>query len=124
MNNKYCVAESINSKVNAETTYSTDADNYGEMEYWTEALNKGDCEDYALKKRAMLLEMGWGLDSLLLCTCKTETGEGHCVLWVDTDKGGYILDNRYHWPMSPSALPYEWQYIMKGGKWHELSGWQ
>ena len=33
MNNRHCVAERINSKVNAETTYSTDADNYGEMEY-------------------------------------------------------------------------------------------
>lgn len=120
---KYNVAESINLEVNSKVQYVPDIDNYGTEEYWVEAIDRGDCEDYALAKRARLLEAGWSLDSLLLCLCRTEDGGYHCVLWVDTDKGGYILDNRYTWPMVPDSLPYTWISILRGGKWYELSGW-
>lgn len=122
--NKYSVAEKINTEVNHSVKWTSDIENYGTEEYWTQAINKGDCEDIVLKKRAMLLEAGWGLDSLLLCLCVTETGEGHCVLWVDTDKGGVILDNRYPYPRVPSMLPYQWISVLKGGVWYELNGWQ
>ena len=65
----------------------------------------GDCEDYALAKRSALLQAGWPKDKLGLCVCYTQSGEGHCVLWVDTDKGSFILDNNYDFPMKPSELP-------------------
>ena len=117
----YSVAERINSKVNASVTYKTDLEQYGTPEHWVVANTFGDCEDYALLKRKLLLEQGWPNDRLGLIVCKTETGEGHCVLLVMTDKGNYILDNRYDWPVKPSQLPYKWDKIQKGDKWYELS---
>lgn len=122
--NKYSVAEKVNSEVNNNTKYVSDQDNYGTEEYWRVAVESGDCEDFALKKRMLLLESGYSLDDLSLCTCITESGGGHCVLFVNTDKGGFILDNRCDWPMVPRTLPYKWVSIHRGGKWYELSGWQ
>jgi predicted transglutaminase-like cysteine proteinase len=52
----------------------------------------GDCEDYALLKRRMLIESGWPREALLLTVVRGER-EGHAVLTVTTDKGDYVLDN-------------------------------
>ena len=52
---------------------------------------------------------GWSKDKLGLCVCYTQSGEGHCVLWVETNKGSFILDNNYAFPMKPSELPYKWE---------------
>lgn len=122
--NTYNLAEDIHIKVNRSTSYMMDAEQYGVPEYWTEAGKYGDCEDYALAKRAILISKGWPLNSLGLCVCKTEDGIGHCVLWVDTDKGSFILDNRRDWPISPKDLPYSWERILCNGVWSELLGWE
>ena len=121
--NKYSIAEQVHREVNFNVNYVSDDENYGTPEYWTEAIKSGDCEDYALAKRAKLLSIGWKEEDIAICICITETGDGHGVLLVDTDKGGFILDNRYEWPMVPSSLPYKWISILRGGKWYELSGW-
>ena len=52
-------------------------------------------------------------NKLGLCVCYTQLGEGHCVLWVDTDKGPFILDNNYAFPVKPNELPYKWVYVMR-----------
>jgi predicted transglutaminase-like cysteine proteinase len=120
--NSYSIAERINSQVNASVTYKTDVEQYSTPEFWKEAGKFGDCEDYALLKRAYLLEQGWSADKLNLCCCWCETGEYHCVLLVDTDKGFYVLDNRYTWPMTPKSLPYKWDKALReDGKWYEVS---
>lgn len=120
--NNYNVAQRINSQVNASVTYKTDLAQFEVPEFWQEAGKFGDCEDYALLKRALLLEQGWSSDKLNLCCCWVETGGYHCVLLVDTDKGFYILDNRYDWPMTPKSLPYKWdKALQEDGKWYELS---
>ena len=122
MTTKYAIAEDVNFKVNNSLTYKTDLAQYGTPEHWCLPDNFGDCEDYALLKRALLLERGWSSDKLNLCCCWVETGGYHCVLFVDTDKGFYILDNRYAWPMTPKSLPYKWDKALReDGKWHELS---
>jgi Predicted periplasmic protein len=54
------------------------------LSFGTMAGKFGDCEDYALAKRSALLHAGWPKDKLGLCVCYTQSGEGHCVLWVDT----------------------------------------
>ena len=120
--NNYNTAQRINSQVNASVTYKTDLAQFEVPEFWQEAGKFGDCEDYALLKRALLLEQGWSSDKLNLCCCWVETGGYHCVLLVDTDKGFYILDNRYAWPMNPKSLPYKWdKSLREDGKWYELS---
>jgi len=120
--NSYSLAERINSDVNASVTYKTDLAQYGTPEHWCLPYKFGDCEDYALLKRAYLLEQGWPADKLNLCCCWCETGEYHCVLIVDTDKGFFVLDNRHYSPMKPSALGYTWDKALReDGKWYAIS---
>ena len=122
MTNSYTLAESIHRKVNFDTEYRTDLKHYNVPEFWTMAGKFGDCEDYALSKRNALLNAGWSKDKLGLCVCYTASNEGHCVLWVDTDKGSFILDNNYDFPMKPSELPYRWESMLCDGVWRQLHG--
>ena len=122
MANSYDLVEAIHGKVNSNTEYRTDLKQYGIPEFWTVAGKYGDCEDYALTKRTALLNAGWSKDKLGLCVCYTASNEGHCVLWVDTDKGSFILDNNYAFPMKPSELPYKWESMLCNGEWVQLNG--
>jgi len=122
MTNSYKLAERINSDVNARVTYKSDLEQFDTPEFWVKAGQYGDCEDYALAKREALLQAGWPKDKLGLCVCYTQLGEGHCVLWVETDKGSFILDNNYAFPVKPSELPYKWESMLCDGVWQQLHG--
>ena len=54
----------------------------------------GDCEDYVLLKRRMLMQAGWPRQALLITVVRDKQGDGHAVLTVKTDKGEFILDNQ------------------------------
>jgi hypothetical protein len=71
----------------------------------------GDCDDYALTKRQRLMTAGYPWEDLLLTECSTETGGRHLVLTVRTNKGDFILDNRYAYPLPWDALLYTWHKI-------------
>lgn len=61
-----------------------------------EAYPFGDCEEFVLLKRKMLIDRGWHPGGLLITTgWRTLNGkqEGHAVLTVRTAKEDYILDN-------------------------------
>ena len=120
MTNSYDLAESVHRKVNSDTTYRTDLGQYGIPEFWAVAGKFGDCEDYALLKRKMLIDAGFDRDKIHLCTCFVGDA-GHCVLLVETDRGNYILDNNQSEPVQPNFLSYKWDKIQKGDKWYELS---
>lgn len=62
-------------------------------DHWTLNPRAGDCEDYALTKRAKLLRMGWPSSSLLIATAYAPRVGHHAVLVVRTNKGDYVLDN-------------------------------
>ena len=119
--NSYSVAERINSDVNARVTYKSDLEQFDTPEFWVMAGKFGDCEDYALAKRNALLQAGWDKTSLGLCICEA-FGNGHCCLWVETDKGSFILDNNYAFPVKPSELPYKWESMLCDGVWQQLHG--
>jgi predicted transglutaminase-like cysteine proteinase len=87
--------DAINRKVNAEIIAATDLDIYGENERWTLPKTRGDCEDYALLKRHLLIKQGWPVGALLMTVVRDETGEGHAVLTVRTAHGDLILDNKF-----------------------------
>ena len=118
--NSYSIADRINRDVNARVTYKSDLEQFDTPEYWTMAGKYGDCEDYALLKRKMLIDAGYDRDKIHLCTCFVD-GAGHCVLLVETDRGNYILDNNQSEPVLPNFLSYKWDKIQKGDKWYELS---
>ena len=121
--NSYSVAERVNSDVNASVTYKTDLEQYDTPEIWREAGSFGDCEDYALRKRELLLNAGLARKDLHLACCWCETGEYHCVLLCNTDKGWFSLDNRFATPQIPSKCGYAWDKALneETGKWYVLS---
>ena len=67
---------------------------YGVADYWTIPTSKGDCEDYALLKRQILMRAGWPASALLMTVVVDEHHEGHAVLTARTARGDYILDNK------------------------------
>ena len=87
--------ERINKWVNDTIKPMTDMDHWGVIERWSYPDDGyGDCEDYVLLKRRMLMQAGWPRQALLITVVRDLKGEGHAVLTVKTDKGEYILDNQ------------------------------
>ena len=84
----------INTVVNMTVAPVTDLDLYKTIEYWTYPDGSGDCEDYVLAKRRMLIERGWPDSALLITVVRDEYNLGHAVLTVLTDHGDLILDNK------------------------------
>ena len=128
MMNSYSIVESINRKVNASVSYKTDLEQYDTPEFWKEAGGFGDCEDYALLKRALLKEQGFDEDKIHIATCWINVkadDTGHCVLIVETDKGQFVLDNNLKDPVllnfQAADYKYIWNIIERGGKWYEFS---
>ena len=85
----------INKWVNENVKPMTDLDHWGVVEKWSYPDDGyGDCEDYVLLKRRMLMEAGWPREALLITVVRDKKGDGHAVLTVKTDKGEFILDNQ------------------------------
>jgi len=84
----------VNAAFNEQIVPVTDQDLYQVAEFWTYPNGYGDCEDYALAKRRALIEAGWPASTLLMAVVKQQSGEGHAVLMVRTDRGDLVLDNQ------------------------------
>jgi predicted transglutaminase-like cysteine proteinase len=85
----------VNKWVNDTIKPVTDMDHWGVVEKWSYPDDgKGDCEDYVLLKRRMLMQAGWPREALLITVVRDKKGEGHAVLTVKTDKGDFVLDNQ------------------------------
>lgn len=85
----------VNAWVNEHIKPLTDMEHWGVIERWSYPTDGyGDCEDYALAKRQMLMKAGWPREALLITVVRDKKGDGHAVLTVKTDKGEYILDNQ------------------------------
>src|SRR5437764_7064320 len=85
----------INRWVNENVKPMTDLEHWGVVEKWSYPDDGyGDCEDYVLLKRRMLMEAGWPRAALLITVVREKNGNGHAVLTVKTDKGEFILDNQ------------------------------
>ena len=84
----------INDTVNITIKPVTDEELYHEEERWTYPVTEGDCEDYVLLKRRMLMERGWSAANLLITVVRDQRGDGHAVLTVRTEQGDLILDNQ------------------------------
>ena len=70
-------------------------DHWGVVERWNYPDDGyGDCEDYVLLKRKLLLQAAWPRQALLITVVRDRNGDGHAVLTVKTDKGEFILDNQ------------------------------
>ena len=92
----------VNNRVNETIKPMTDLDHYGVVEKWAYPDDGyGDCEDYVLLKRRILIDAGWPREALLITVVRDGKGEGHAVLTVKTDRGEFILDNQ-----NPAIVPW------------------
>ena len=85
----------INRWANENIEPMTDMEHWGVVERWDYPDDGyGDCEDYVLLKRQMLIKAGWPRSALLVTVVRDKKGDGHAVLTAKTDKGEFILDNQ------------------------------
>jgi predicted transglutaminase-like cysteine proteinase len=94
---------SVNRQVNARIRPITDRDHWGLVDRWEFPDDgMGDCEDYQLLKRRILVERGLPRRAMRMTVVIDELGEGHAVLMLRTDRGDIILDNK-----TSTVLPWE-----------------
>lgn len=86
--------ERVDRQVNAAVQPVTDMDHWGVVDRWDYPTDgKGDCEDYALLKRKILMHEGYPRQALLITVVKDLEGEGHAILTLKTNRGEFVLDN-------------------------------
>jgi predicted transglutaminase-like cysteine proteinase len=115
----------VNAKVNATIKPLTDDDHWGVADVWSLPDDGyGDCEDYQLLKRKLLVQAGLPRRALRMTVVIDEKGQGHAVLMARTDRGDLILDNKV-----PSVLPWHqtgYIYVKREGQdgaaWTSLGG--
>jgi predicted transglutaminase-like cysteine proteinase len=84
----------INAQVNEEIEAVSDMDHWGVVDQWDYPTDgRGDCEDFALLKRKLLMKAGFPRQALLMTVVKEANGEGHAILTLKTDQGEFALDN-------------------------------
>ena len=85
--------DAVNRRVNRQIRPVNDAGGL-DGDVWQIGTSSGDCEEFALAKRQMLLSLGWPARALRIAVARTYAGEGHAVLVVKTNAGDLVLDNR------------------------------
>ncbi len=114
----------INKTVNTAIRPRTDLEMWGKPEVWSYPDTEGDCEDYVLLKRHMLMQKGLPSGALLITVVRQPNGDGHAVLTVRTDHGDFILDN-----LQGRVLPWEdtdYEYLKRqstrnSGTWVQIN---
>ena len=101
----------VNRVINASVSPATDLELYGREEFWTFPVGKGDCEDYVVLKRRILMNHGWPASSLLITVVRDEAGDGHAVLTARTRQGDFVLDNKVDDVRLWNQTPY--RYLMR-----------
>ena len=110
----------VNHAVNARVRPATDQDIYKKDEVWAYPANYGDCEDYVLLKRRVLIDKGIAPGNLLITVVRKPDGEGHAVLTIRTDRGDFVLDNLNEDVLSWEATEYRYlkrQSSQHSGRW-------
>lgn len=110
----------VNATVNMVIKPESDEELYGREEVWTYPDKAGDCEDYVLLKRQLLINDGISASDLLITVVRKPDGEGHAVLTVRTQRGDYILDNLTGKVMLWKDTPYTYlkrQSVSNAGHW-------
>ncbi|MFY0690789.1 MAG: transglutaminase-like cysteine peptidase [Paracoccaceae bacterium] len=122
------VAQRINRAVNRRVTQITDQSQYREEEVWALPTRRGgDCEDFVLLKKRLLMSSGIAPERLLIATALDRRRNSHAVLILRTDEGDYVLDNlnnrMLHWKetgyiflrLQNSDAPHSWSGVLKFG---------
>jgi predicted transglutaminase-like cysteine proteinase len=104
--------EAVNRAVNSGVRSVPDIAHYGVEDFWELPFqgggNAGDCEDYVLQKRQLLLAHGVPMTALSIALVRTSWGEEHAVLLVRSAQGDYVLDNLTPWIKPWTQVSYNW----------------
>lgn len=86
---------------------------------WSITGVAGDCEEYVLAKMNLLAGLGWPRSAMRITVVRD--GQGfHAVLVVETDRGGFVLDNMVGHITTISDSPYEFvvaESVNRPGAW-------
>lgn len=114
----------VNNRINTKIVSVTDRARTGRLDVWSVSGNRGDCEDYAIQKRAALIHLGWPSHSALITLVMDPLYGPHAVLVVRTNKGDFVLDNLRKSVVPWQETPYQWikrQSIANPRKWVRLT---
>ena len=114
----------VNASVNRRIRQTTDRALYHVADRWVVNPGAGDCEDFALTKKALLIAKGWPSSALLVALATTRAGVDHAVLIARTDSGDLVLDSLrsgilewtptlYHW-ISVQSPTNVWKWVAIG----------
>ena len=102
----------LNDRVNHAIKAETDQESYHVADYWTAPGvgpgARGDCEDFALEKRRLLIDSGIPAEALSIAIVRTPAGEVHAVLVLSARQGDYILDNLHGEVKAWQVTGYSW----------------
>lgn len=113
----------VNYKVNSSIEPETDQQIYGVEEKWAYPTSVGDCEDYVLLKRKLLINKGFSPADLLITVVLQPNGDGHAILTVRTDRGDFVLDNMRNKVLLWTDTEYTYlkrQSIKNSGQWVKI----
>ncbi|MBL8551579.1 MAG: transglutaminase-like cysteine peptidase [Hyphomonadaceae bacterium] len=124
----------VNRMVNARIDPASDEEVYGQPDYWTaptlragdssqegaKGAVRGDCEDYALAKRAILIAQGWPVEALSIAVAMGARGL-HVALVAHTDSGDLVLDSEAARPLRLQETRYTWLMMQTGA---DLGAWR
>ena len=116
---------SVNRRVNTTVKPLTDAEHWGVPDSWDfPADGAGDCEDYQLQKRKLLVEAGLPRRAMRMTVVIDEKREGHAVMMVRTNRGDFILDNKTNavLPWHETGYVYVKRESQDGSAWVSLGG--
>jgi predicted transglutaminase-like cysteine proteinase len=117
------LAEKQLGDINASVNRSIRPTDERQGDVWQVNVKAGDCEDFALTIRELLIAMGWSSKALRIAVTKTPAGKGHAVLVVKTDRGDLVLDNRTNAIKGWKDTDLRWLMIQSGDNpriWYEL----
>jgi predicted transglutaminase-like cysteine proteinase len=116
----------VNAAVNRRIRPRDDRLEHGRADVWSIDPRTGDCEDYALTKRAELMARGWSAAALLVAVVRDGNGRHHAVLVARTDRGDFVLDNLARMVRPWTDLAYRWikrQSTADPRRWVALDGY-
>jgi predicted transglutaminase-like cysteine proteinase len=120
--------QEVNELVNRKVVSRSDRQIFGVADYWALPFERkgsplGDCEDFVLQKRQILLSRGLPPSALSIAIVKVSDGTTHAVLLVETNSGVYVLDSLSMWIQPANKIRYEWmEHQVKGEAFYWTKG--
>jgi predicted transglutaminase-like cysteine proteinase len=103
----------VNRQVNQNAREVLDSRSLGVDDRWNRPIRQGsalvgDCEDFAVEKRARLVEAGFPAEALSYAMVYRSDIGLHAILVAHLDSGDFVLDSRTPWVTSWTEAPYTW----------------